>query len=185
MRASVLAAQAHLADLLLPGYRRQPHVTLALCGFPTQAPRHPDDFGPADLDAQLAALQALDHEPFELEIGPLASFSSAPFLAVHDPQGGIARLRHALVAASRQAGQAGGPYTPHVTVGLYAGSWPTADIQRRLDDFPSVPALRCRIEGISLMHYAAPEIGGPLSTLADFHLAARRLSWRQGPPPDL
>jgi len=62
-------------------------------------------------------------------------------------------------------------------VGLYAGGWPVADVLARLDAFQAAPPLCCRIERISLMSYAAPEIGGRLTTLAEFTLADRRLSW--------
>lgn len=178
VRDAMAAAETHLAGRLLAGYRRQPHVTLGLCGFPTDDPHHPDDFGPAALAAQLDALQALGTSPFDVEIGRLASFSSAPFLAVDDRSGGIAGLRRALAPHDAP----GGPYTPHVTVGLFAGAWPTADIQHQLDAFAGGPALRCRIDGVSLMSYAAPEIGGPLATLAEFNFTTRRLAWHA---PDL
>ena len=174
VRDAVSAAGTQLADLLLPDYRRQPHITLGLCGFPVAEPREPDDFGPTELSGQLAALRALAPAPFDIDIGLLASFSSAPFLAVHDPQGGIARLRRSLTSAQPEWAEPDGAYTPHVTVGLYAGSWPTADIQRRLDRVPAGPALRCRVDRIGLMHYAAAEIGGPLTTEAEFHLATRQ-----------
>ncbi len=39
VRHAVAAAETHLAGRLLAGYRRQPHVTLGLCGFPTDDTR--------------------------------------------------------------------------------------------------------------------------------------------------
>ena len=165
LRAAMAAAGTHLDGLLLDDYRRQPHVTLALCGFPTNRPEHPDDFGPDALAAQLAALDACGLQAFELQIGRLASFTSAPFLAVHDVEGGIARLRQAL---GGEAHAAHGPYTPHVTVGLYSGAWPTAEVLPRIDGFDAGPPLRLRIDHLSLMRYAAPDIGGPLETLGRF-----------------
>ena len=124
-----------------------------------------------------AALTVGAPAPFALTLGALASFSSAPFLSVADPTGGIHHLRRTLAGDQDEPG---GPYTPHVTVGLYAGTWPTARIQPRLDAF-AAPALPCRVERISLMHYAAPEIGGALTTLASFDLARRRLDWHHRP----
>ena len=161
VRSTLSAAETHLNDLLLAGYHRQPHITLGLCGFPTPAPRLPDDFGPTALATHLDALQALAPEPFDVHIAQLASFTSAPFLAVRDAQGGIGRLRRALAGDSAEGS---GPYTPHVTVGLYAGGWPVADVLARLDAFQAAPPLCCRIERINLMSYAAPEIGGRLAT---------------------
>ncbi|WP_374245632.1 2'-5' RNA ligase family protein [Zoogloea sp.] len=177
VRLAVAGADAHLAGLLLDGYRRQPHITLALGGFPTATPQHPDDYGPDRFAAQVAALAAHAPAPFPLNVGALASFSSAPYLAVTDPAGGIHRLRQALAGTQDEPG---GPYTPHVTVGLYAGVWPTAHIQPRLDRFPTPPQ-PCHVARISLMHYAAPEIGGALTTLAHFDLAHRRLDWLRRP----
>lgn len=165
IRDAMAAAAAHLDGLLLGGYRRQAHITLALCGFPTDTPRHADDFGPDALARHVAALEASGIEAFTLQIGGLASFSSAPFLAVHDVGGGIARLRHALTGS---AAEPGGAYTPHLTVGLYAGAWPTAALLPRLDAFEAGPPLGCRIDGVSLMRYAAPDIGGPLETIGRF-----------------
>lgn len=165
VRDAMAAAAAHLDGLLLDGYRRQAHVTLALGGFPCDTPQHADDFGLEALARQLAALEASGVEAFTLHIGRLASFTSAPFLAVHDTDGGIARLRHALTGNTPEPG---GPYIPHVTVGLYAGAWPTAEVLPRLDAFDAGPLLGCSIEGVSLMRYAAPDIGGPLETLGRF-----------------
>ena len=165
IRAAMAAADAHLGGLLLDGYRRQAHITLALCGFPCDTPRHADDFGPAALARQLAALEASGIEAFTLQLGRLASFTSAPFLAVHDVGGGIARLRHALTDS---AAEPGGPYTPHVTVGLYAGAWPSTEVLPRLDAFEAGPPLCCHVDSVSLMRYAAPDIGGPLETIGRF-----------------
>ena len=93
--------------------------------------------------------------------------------------------RYALAEQFQYAGdsaEGSGPYTPHVTVGLYGGAWPTADVQSRLDGFDRHPAIHCHIERLSLMSYAAPEIGGPLATLADFCLVTRQLVWAAGRP---
>ena len=75
LRAATAAMRAHLADNLLDGYRRQPHVTLHLCGFPSASPRCNDDYPGAALQRQIAALQAAGPAPFTLEIGSPASFA--------------------------------------------------------------------------------------------------------------
>lgn len=163
-------AAGQLGDVLLDGYRRQPHITLALCGFPTQQPVLPDDFGPAELERQLDTLQRLAGAPFAVDIGGLASFTSAPFLAVRDVDGGIGRLRQALCGLRAEPG---GPYTPHVTVGLYGGEWPTGPLLERLDE-GCRDRVHCAVTRLSLMAYAASDIGGPLATLGEFDLAHRR-----------
>ena len=71
-------AQVQLADLLLDGYCRQPHVTLGLCGFPSAAPQQADDFGADLIHTHVQALQRARPAAFEIEIGGLDSFSSVP-----------------------------------------------------------------------------------------------------------
>ena len=99
VRARVVAAQRALDGLLLDGYRRQPHITLALCGFPARgAEPAVDEFDLAWLQARVAALEAARVAPFTLAIGGLESFSSAPFLHVGGALAALAALRACLHA---------------------------------------------------------------------------------------
>lgn len=175
VRQRVQAAQGHLADWLLDGYCRQPHITLSLCGFPSDAPRHADDFGAEALRAQLDALRQARPEPFEIDIGALASFTSAPYLTVRDEGGHIAALRRCLTGGD--GGEPGFTYTPHVTVGLYADVWPLSAVQARLDSFDCDGPLRLRVAGVSLMAYAAGEIGGALKQYAYYDFGSGALRW--------
>lgn len=174
VRSAMDQAARHLEGLLLPGYCRQPHITLALGGFPTLTAALPDDYPATALKAHLNSLAGCRQGAFPIRVETLASFSSAPFLTVVDPEGGIARLRHALAGPAEPAG---GPYLPHVTVGLYAGAWPTRTLQARLDAFIPGPPLAVQVESLSLMAYSAPDIGGPLETLARWHLGRNHLEW--------
>lgn len=176
VRERVLAAQRCLDGLLLAGYRRQPHITLSLCGFPSPAPWRADEFGAAALDAQVEALRRARPQPFELEISALSSFASAPFLSVHDGSGHIGRLRACL--ARHDLGHPEGDYLPHVTVGLYADAWPADDVHPRLNGFAPDRALRLRIDGVSLFSYAAADVGGPLTRRARYDFASARLHWQ-------
>ena len=166
VRRRVAGARARLADLLLDDYRRQPHVTLGLCGFPALRPQRDDDFGVEALQAQLRALQQLRPHAFELRIGGVHSFGSVPYLVVGDPAGQLPRLRHCL--------QAGGPAcvvheaVPHVTVGLYADAWPAALAQARLARCPPLWPLRLQVRHIVLLSYVAADIDGPLTELARY-----------------
>lgn len=170
-----LAAARHgLAGLLLAGYCRQPHVTLGLCGFPTPVAVRDDDFGPEALAAQVAALSADAPGPFTLAVGRLGSFTSAPFLEVADVDGGIGVLRSVL--AGGEAPGASGAYTPHLTVGLFAEAWPVAEVLGRMDAVAGGPPVVCRVARVSLLSYAAAEIGGPLQREASFDLVSRRLT---------
>lgn len=166
VKSRLNAAQHHLGKLLLDDYIRQSHITLSLCGFPCDVPQAPDDFGMDSLRTQIAALQRARPQPFEIDIGDLASFTSAPYLTVNDEGGHIAKLRNCLALGDADA--ANGSYTPHVTVGLYADAWPTSEVQVRLDSFAFDAPLRLRITSASWVSYAAAEIGGPLTTLVNY-----------------
>ena len=74
----------HCADLLLPDYARQPHVTLRICGFPGPNRRLGDDYTQADLAAQVSALESAQIEPFPISIGALDTFTTAPYFSVID-----------------------------------------------------------------------------------------------------
>ncbi len=179
IRQRVAAAERHLSGLLLANYYRQPHVTLSLCGFPSACPEHADDFGAAALAAQLAALRRAQPRPFDIEVGALASFASAPYLAVQDAGGQIAVLRKCLAGGSLK--DFGDPYVPHVTVGLYADAWPLSEVQTRLTSFSGIEALCLRISGISLLSYASAHIGGALACMARYDFQSKTLHWTDHP----
>jgi 2'-5' RNA ligase len=154
------AAREHLNGYLLEPYQRQPHITLFVCGFLVDAPRYEDDFTQAQLGSQIQALENTRMRPFEIEIGGLNSFASAPFLEVHDPQGGIASLRETLANGAREFRTA--PYRPHLTVGLYAGAFASEEVVRRLAEFPVQP-IHWKVERIVCATYRAQEIVGRLA----------------------
>ena len=154
------AAREHLSGYLLEPYRRQPHITLFVCGFLVEKPRYNDDFTLKQLRSQIQALDEPSIQPFEIEIGGLDSFASAPFLSVSDPNDGIARLREALSLGAREFRTA--PYTPHLTVGLYSGAFPSEEVTRRLAEFPE-KQIRLNVEQIAFASYRAQEIAGPLT----------------------
>lgn len=179
VRQRLQAAQDHLAAWLLEGYCRQAHITVGLCGFLSPAPQHGDDFGTESLRLQLAALRKMGTRPFGIAIGGLASFSSVPYLTVQADSAALAGLRQCL--ANRGLDAAPAHYTPHVTVGLYADVWPLAALQKAFGQFAQTDALALRIQGLSLLSYAAAEIGGPLQTLADYDFESGSLHWHKLP----
>jgi 2'-5' RNA ligase len=180
VRRRVLAAQHHLSGLVLDDYARQPHITLRLCGFPSTAPCHADDFGAEALHTQIAGLQRMRPRPFEIRIGSLSSFTSAPYLEVDDAGAHIAGLRAGL--AGGELDHPDGNYTPHVTVGLYADAWPTADVHERLCRFDeSAPLVLC-IERISLFGYRSADIGGALTRIADYDFELGAMQWHEASP---
>lgn len=169
------AAQCALDGLLLDGYQRQPHITLALCGFPAQAcVRAEDEFDLHLINEQVKALQSQGLTAFDIEIGGLESFASAPFLTVHEGHDTFATLRHCLHIESPHPQ---GPYVPHVTVGLYADAWSSAEVADRFAQVPAVPRLHHRVTHLSLLSYTAAQIGGALCTLAKYELETGRMHW--------
>lgn len=158
--ARLRRAQQHLGGWLHADYQRQAHITLFVCGFPSQQAQFDDDFPAERLAAQLDALHLLRARPFELHIGGLDSFASAPFLSVSDPHGGLDALRAALGEHSPEIRQA--PYHAHLTAGLYARAVPSPVLQRRLAAFSDREPLPLRVKELHYSTYAAAELFGPL-----------------------
>lgn len=173
------SVRAALEPLLLPGYARQAHVTLHICGFVADESRYPDDFPPHQLQRQVEAVQALQLEPFRLRVAGAFSFASAACLVVHDGSGNLARLRDAFRGSAPSFDAT--PYVPHVTAGLYAGAWPMAEIERRLQPLASLPAIDLEVGALDWMSYDSRRIGGPLHTERRLSLAPTR-NGLQGAP---
>ena len=156
------AARDHLDGYLLKPYRRQPHITLFVCGFLVEKPQYNDDFTHQQLQTQFKTLEKADIGPFEIEIGGINSFASAPYLEVHDLDDGISRLRELLSRGAREFRTA--PYTPHLTVGLYSGAYPSEDVMSRMATFLRKP-IRWKVNQITLATYQAQEFAGRLHYL--------------------
>lgn len=154
------AAREHLKGYLLEPYPRQPHISLFVCGFLVDEGQYNDDFTQTQLDAQVQALGKANLPSFEIEIGGINSFASAPFLEIRDPEGGIPHLRGVLSRGAPEFRTA--PYRPHLTLGLYADAFPSEKVLERMAAFSSEP-LWWRVERVSLARYRAKEIAGELS----------------------
>ena len=96
LREASEEVRQHCADLLLPNYARQPHITLRICGFLAPERRRDDDFTHADFLSQVCALKSSLIQPFSIKVGAADTFTTAPYLSVLDIDGGIARARQAL-----------------------------------------------------------------------------------------
>ncbi len=164
----------HCADLLLPDYARQPHITLRICGFPSPDRKLGDDYTQADFAAQVSTLKSARIEPFPISIGALDTFTTAPYFSVLDIDGGIVRARRALaMPAGDGPGEKGFPYVPHVTFGLYGGRFPMADVIHRLRSGPENKSVRLTIRKLTLMTYEASVIAGPLTSVCEFDLESQ------------
>lgn len=173
-------ARRHLTDVLLPGYVRQLHVTLTVCGFPNVIRQYADDFLPVDLAKQEQVLNVAKVRPFVIEIDSLDSFAGAPFLRVIDCDQGIARLRACLDASLFE--QFGFCYTPHLTIGLYGRSIAEKTLLALLRGFKTTAPLRFEVNAIHWVRYEARDIGGPLESLAEYSLEENCLFWKVDAP---
>jgi hypothetical protein len=101
----VEAAKQHLDGFMLEPYLRQPHITICVCGFPSTALFHDDDYSRERFEMQVQAVQDAAIGPFSVEIGGLNSFASAPFLEVYDNYRGLEQLRAALLMGGGEIGR--------------------------------------------------------------------------------
>jgi 2'-5' RNA ligase len=155
-------AREHLNGYLLEPYQRQPHITLFVCGFLVEQPQYNDDFTHGQLQAQFQSLEKTNIRPFEIEIGGFNSFASAPYLEVHDPEGGLVRLRKILSKGAKEFRTT--TYTPHLTVGLYSGAYPSEEVLSRMATFSREP-IHWKVNQITLATYQAQEFAGRLHYL--------------------
>lgn len=163
---AVWARAAEVAAAIGPTLRPQPasemHITLFVCGFPTESPRFDDDVGWDTLRAQRESLLAFSAAPPRLAIGAANAFLSCPFLEVLDPAGDLARLRQALAPHAPEIRFA--PYLPHITVGLLPEAVPTSMVIQRLQPFRPLPEITLRPSAIELVEFDAARAGAPLMT---------------------
>lgn len=165
-----------LGDALLPRYARQPHITVAYRGLCQRGGHEAQEFGPQDLQRDVALLQALKPAPFALQLGGAGSFTTVPYLALQGEDAALQRLHAALVPQSPAPGWS---YVPHVTLGHYARQLPLAEVMRQLAETgQSLP--RIKISQLTLARYASADIAGPLTVEGVFELGSGRYS----PAPD-
>jgi len=155
------ASRAQLADLIHPSPRRQPHLTLFVCGFHGDGDRD-DDFPPARLEQQLASLHAGAGMASVLPLAPPDSFASAAFIPVGDPLGRLAQWRLLLEAAGREIRPSA--YVPHITLGLYRRCVSGDIIRQRLAALAPPPPMMV-VGELEYVTYAACDQLGPLHTM--------------------
>lgn len=175
--ASLRAATAHLShaldDCLLEEYRRQPHITLRICGFPAPERMLDDDYTASDFARHIKALIRARIQPFRIAVAAPRTFPSAPYLSVEDRTGSLARIRHAL--PGKEPGAPDFLFVPHVTVGLYRQRIPVEQVIRRMAACPGLSVIQLEVRHITLMTYDASVITGPLHSICAFDLAEHRL----------
>ena len=170
--ATVQAARHALGPALLARYARQPHLTLAYRGLCAAGGHAQAEFGSAQLQADLAALQALAQPPFALQLQGLGSFTTVPYLGVTQ---GAAELTGLHQALQPQPPTAGWRYVPHLTLGHYAQALPMLELVQRLYALGiGQPALPLQVEQLALVRYATQDIAGPLTVEGVWDLQRQR-----------
>ena len=155
------AARGHMAEFLFEPYRRQPHVTLFVCGFLTEIKRFQDDYTVEELERCIRELKEAKPAPFEIKIGGINSFGAAPFLEVFDVSGGIERIRNVLSGTRSEIRE--GDYIPHLTLGLYSDHFNTKMVADTMSSFCPDSLITHSVDEISLTAYSARKIAGPLA----------------------
>lgn len=153
---AVASARTHWAEVLLPRYARQPHVTLGYGGpvpFPGASPADPA-YSPERLAEDRATLNRLRMPPFDVRIGGWDTFPMVPYLKAEAPE-----LRQ--IATSLGEGKLR-PYVPHVTLGHYAVEVPLSEVRAMASSW-SWPEVSLRVNRLSLLRYDASDIAGPLT----------------------
>ncbi len=156
------AARSRLDGLLLPKYRRQPHVTVAFGGLAAE-PGH-SGYDDASLADDLIRLAPLVDGPVKVHATAWGSFPMVPYLGVaadwlpraHEVLDGGVGAAHGMT------------YLPHVTVGHWAGEWPRDDVLERLT--APVPDEVWSVEELSLLRYETHDIAGPLKPVGRLNL---------------
>ncbi|MGH1374202.1 MAG: 2'-5' RNA ligase family protein [Cellvibrionaceae bacterium] len=157
--------QQHLSAFLLANYQRQPHITVAVCGFwlsEGDTHRFNDDFSQSQLAVQRRNLEHLAPEAFKLQVLGGNSFQSAPFLEVVDDsaKGNLEQLRRCLLDTSDDFRSSA--YCPHITLGLYNGEHCTNDLLHRLTLIDDREPLSLKVSALSLMSYDSADLQGAL-----------------------
>ena len=158
--ATIQAARHALGAALLARYERQPHLTVAYRGLCDEMAHVAAEFGPAQLRADLATLQALAQPPFAVQLQGVGSFTTVPYLGMTQGADTLARLHDALVPWPPAPGW---HYVPHVTLGHYAQALPLLWAVEQLQAVGvGQPQLPITVQQLALVRYASHDIAGPL-----------------------
>ncbi|GAA5096019.1 2'-5' RNA ligase family protein [Wohlfahrtiimonas larvae] len=155
------AAQQHLSSYLIANYVRQPHITLAPCGFLSTEKQHHDDYCLDVIEQDVEKILSLELNAIEVAIrNILISYAIAPGFEVLDLQGDLKRLNDSL--AKYDHFEENYDYFPHVTVGLYNDEWPTDVILEALKRFEIEEDITLKLNVIKLVSYVPTISGGQL-----------------------
>lgn len=155
-------SQRQFAPYLVEAYARQGHVTLLPAGF----------LSINSLPMEDIAERLQNFSAFDIELGPIDSFTGSPYHQIIDPTGQLSPLRKMLrtVAVDPHSEVDDKNYVPHLTVGLYKDVYSLADIGTRIG-VGSMTLRACpvvSIAALSLVRYETNSIKGALEEVARF-----------------
>ena len=151
-------ARERLAPWLGRAPGRQPHITLAACGFPVRRGNGADDCDARQRRTQREALQRAAPARFRLYVGGLGSFNGCAYLRVADETGHLQALHRVL--ASSVAAARGQRYIPHVTLGFYRAAFPLREIAAAAPHFSERTVLP--VTAVTLAYYDPRKADSPL-----------------------
>ena len=155
-------AGKYLQDYLVSNYRRQPHITVLPAGFNR----------PWSLNNAAILRVAHKYKPFRLELCDLGSFTSCPFLGVHDPSNSLQKLRRDLkfITEDPGIGEQEFEYCPHITVGLYDDIYSTRLLTRLMQQCRLSPVDPILVTKLVLARYQSSDICGPIEIVEEINL---------------
>ena len=159
-------SQRLLTSYLVEGYARQAHISLLPAGF----------LRPNSLSMEAIIGLVTQYVAFDIELGPLDSFTGSPYHQIKDPTGQLTALRKAFrpIAADPNSKVEDTQYVPHLTVGLYNDVYPLLDIGTGLVvDSTSTQCPPVTITSLSLIRYQTQTIKGPLEEVGRFDFEGR------------
>lgn len=158
-------ARSHLARFIQPGYRRAPHITVAVCGLLSE-----EHFSQELQRRQIAALNKAKVSPFFLKAGIMDSFASAPYITVEDTDKSLDKLRSILATISKEDNPADS-YRPHVTLGLYQEAFDTLQVANHLQKFRPVSIKQLSVTELAFCVYETSDLQGPFTVAERVALA--------------
>lgn len=170
IRDAVHTARQALDDYLLPAYHRQPHITLGVRGFPQRYHQDRHSYTAAMFEHDIAILRGMQTVPFEIKLGAVASFNTAPYLTLTAGQETV----HALHRELTKPGGDVEPFIPHITLGFYRRAIPLYRIESQASQL-ALPECQLAITHIELAAYDSTDTAGRLQTICRFNLATQHL----------
>lgn len=160
-------------DCASPVPLSQLHVTTFVVGFPVTCVQHDDDVEQRVLREQAARLSEARLGAFRLSVGGAGAFTTAPFLEVHDRDGGLARIRGALGAVFERSGRRElrfADFLPHVTIAHFTHAVPVSRVVGTLSAWRHLPSIEWTVTAIELVDFDARIAHAAFRTLELVHL---------------